>query len=77
MARTIAAPATHGVCWGYWAGEIDRAIDFALVHPEANLRFDMEGRIRYAGELDLGAVDAVCERYKVYAERQPKGEPIQ
>ena len=56
---------------------IEKAIDFALAHPDSNLWFDMEGRIRFAGWLDLGAVGAVCETYKVYTERQPKGEPIQ
>ena len=75
------APSPYLRRMGYARGigpeTIDKAIDFALAHPDSNLWFDMEGRIRYAGWLDLGAVDAVCETYKVYAERQPKGEPIQ
>ena len=56
---------------------IGQAIDFALAHPDANLWFDMEGRIRYSGWLDLDAVETVCEAYKRYAERLPKGGPIQ
>ena len=75
------APAPHLRRMGYAGGigpeTIEKAIDFALAHPDSNLWFDMEGRIRFAGWLDLGAVGAVCETYKVYTERQPKGEPIQ
>ena len=59
------APSPHLPRMGYAGGigpeTIDQAIDFARAHPDANLWFDMEGRIRYAGWLDLGAVEAVCE----------------
>ena len=66
-----------GYAGGIGPETIETAIDFALAHPEANLWFDMEGRIRYAGWLDLDAVETVCEAYKRYAERLPKGGPIQ
>ena len=69
------APVPHLRRMGYAGGigpeTIDQAIDFALAHPDANLWFDMEGRIRYAGWLDLDAVETVCETYKRYAERPP------
>ena len=64
-----------GYAGGIGPETIDQAIDFALAHPDPSLWFDMEGRIRYAGWLDLDAVETVCEAYKRYAER--KGEPIQ
>ena len=67
------APSPHLSRMGYAGGigpeTIDKAIDFALAHPDANLWFDMEGRIRFAGWLDIGAVEAVCATYKRYAER--------
>ena len=66
-----------GYAGGIGPETIDQAIDFALAHPDSNLWFDMEGRIRYAGWLDLGAVEAVCETYKRYVERLPKGETNQ
>ena len=66
-----------GYAEGIGPETIEKAIDFALAYPDSNLWFDMEGQIRYAGWLDLGAVEAVCETYKVYAERLPKGETIQ
>ena len=75
------APSPYLPRMGYAGGigpeTIETAIDFALTYPDSNLWFDMEGQIRYAGWLDLGAVEAVCGTYKVYAERLPKGGPIQ
>ena len=69
------APTPHLPRMGYAGGigpeTIDRAIDFALAYPDSNLWFDMEGRIRFAGWLDLDAVETVCETYKRYAERSP------
>ena len=69
------APSPHLPRMGYAGGigpeTIDRAIDFALAYPDSNLWFDMEGRVRYAGWLDLDAVETVCETYKRYAERSP------
>ena len=68
------APSPHLARMGYAGGigpeTIDKAIDFALAHPDSNLWFDMEGRIRHAGWLDLGAVEAVCETYKRYTDRE-------
>ena len=68
------APAPHLSRMGYAGGigpaTIDQAIDFALAYPDSDLWFDMEGRIRYAGWLDLGAVQTVCEAYKRYANRE-------
>ena len=60
-----------GYAGGIGPETIDQAIDFALAHPDSNLWFDMEGQIRHAGWLDLGAVETVCEAYKRYAERPP------
>ena len=74
------APSPHLQRMGYAGGigpeTIEKAIGFARAFPEANLWFDMKGRIRFSGWLDLDAVDMVCDIYRRYTERQPKGEPI-
>ena len=68
-------PSPHLPRMGYAGGigpeTIEKAIDFALAYPDSNLWFDMEGRIRFAGWFDLGAVETVCETYKRYAQRSP------
>ena len=60
-----------GYAGGIGPETIETAIDFALDYPDSNLWFDMEGQIRFAGWLDLGAVETVCETYKRYAQCSP------
>ena len=51
-----------GFSGGIGPDNIGLALEFAAKHPKARLWFDMEGRIRTDGWLDIKAIQSVCQQ---------------